>query len=411
MILLVSANFPPEPVAAACLSYDLALSLSEKNKVTVIAPRPSRPFGFSFRKELPDHKLFEHIVLNSYTCPKSKVPGRMYESYSFGKHTLNFIRENHDKIKCIYISAWPLLAQYMLVKASRKYAIPAVIHVQDIYPESLSNKIPFLGQVINRALLPLDRYILRNASHIVANSEYMRASFEKTRGIAGNRITVVKNWQDESKFIMDYEMHTDRKNHDSGDRRFIFMYLGNIGPVAGVDFLIKSFIKADIKEAILVIAGAGSQKEKCMQISRHENRNIVFTDVPAGKVAEMQSSSDVLLLPVRKGASLSSIPSKLPAYMFSKKPIIACVENESDIAYDIRKSDCGWVVPPEDTDSLIKAMKSCISMPREDLRIIGERGFSYALDNYSRRKNLSVLTSIIMLAMKNIHPSVNETCF
>jgi len=321
----------------------------------------------------------------------------MFESYSFGKHAVKYIKKNRYRIECIYISVWPLLAQYLIAKISNRYSIPSVIHVQDIYPESLSNKIRFFGDYINKALIPLDKYILNHVSLIVAISENMRSVFKTTRAIPPHKIIIVRNWHDEGKFVITNDAGLKQAINTPEDRQFTFMYLGNNGPVAGVDFLIKSFIKADLPGALLVIAGSGSQKEKCMQIANiHKNSNIVFTDVPSGKVPEMQDSADVLLLPVRKGASLSSIPSKLPAYMFSKKPIIACVENDSDIALAIRQSECGWIVNPEDTDSLILAMKTAISSTKKDLLHYGENGFNYAMENFSKEKNLGLLVSSII---------------
>jgi glycosyltransferase involved in cell wall biosynthesis len=402
MILIVSANFPPEPIAAANISYDLATELSKEWKVTVLTPRPSRPCGFSFSHKANYSREFNHIILNSFTCPESKVLGRMYESYSFGKYAVQYIKKHHREITCVYVSVWPLFAQYMIVKASRRLALPTIVHIQDIYPESLANKLPFFRNFVNKALLPVDRYILKNASHIIANSEKMRFVFKSTRGIPFHKITTVKNWQDESKFILTQDPQVKTSISNNENKPFTFMYLGNIGPVAGVDFLIRSFIKANLEKCRLIIAGSGSQKERCMQISEfHKSTNIFFVDVPSGKVTETQNSADVMLLPIIKGASLSSIPSKLAAYMFSKKPIIACVENESDIAIGIREADCGWIVSPEDTDSLIIAMKDAISKSKKVLLQYGENGFNYALENYSRQKNLQLLVSTFSQCINN----------
>lgn len=54
MILLISAVFTPEPVVSASLTNDLALALSENLKVIVLTPKPTRPFGFSYTKELEE---------------------------------------------------------------------------------------------------------------------------------------------------------------------------------------------------------------------------------------------------------------------------------------------------------------------------------------------------------------------
>jgi hypothetical protein len=111
MILIVSAVFPPEPVVSAFLSYDLAMSLSKKYEVKVLTPRPTRPAGEKYNSQRFVVNGIEQIILNSYACPKSRLIGRMRESFSFGLHARAFIKSHYSDIQVIYMNAWPLLAQ------------------------------------------------------------------------------------------------------------------------------------------------------------------------------------------------------------------------------------------------------------------------------------------------------------
>jgi glycosyltransferase involved in cell wall biosynthesis len=406
MILLISAVFPPEPVVSASLTKDLALSLTQTKEVLVLTPRPSRPFGFSFEKVPEGNSRFKQVVLNSYTCPKANLIGRMRESYSFGKHASAYIRKNRNSIECIYFNVWPLLSQLLIVNAAKKYRIPSIIHVQDIYPESLSGKVHLGSKMVIKLLLPLDKYILKNASEIVVISKNMLNTLVKTRGISVNKIGIIPNWQNENDFIEFGKLKKSSITKELEGNTFIFMYLGNIGPVAGVDLLIESFAKAGLEGATLIIAGAGSQKNKCIGLAKsYKNAAIKFWDVPKGKVPQIQEVANVMLLPVKKGASLSSIPSKLPAYMFSKKPVIACVEEECDTANAIKAAECGWIITPEDTNELIKTLQTVRSIPEKELLRLGSNGFNYAIENFSTEKNLKKLVDIII----GTAARVNET--
>lgn len=396
MILLVCSVFIPEPVVSALASNDLAIALAEKYGVTVVSPKPTRPYGFVFQEDKVIDNRFEHVTVNSFTCPKSKLFGRMRESYSFGKYVVNYINANKDKLECVYVLAWPLLAQYLIVKALKKYSIPSAVHVQDIYPESLSNKLPLISKIVNAVLLPIDKYILHNADRVVAISENMASIFVKTRGISRNKIDIVQNWQDESGFCNFHSSNSNSNISSGADKPFVYMYMGNIGPVAGVDHLIDSFSKLNDNGSKLVIAGSGSKKEELqIKAAALKNVNIEFWDVPQGMVPEVQSKADVMLLPIIRGAALSSIPSKLPAYMFSKKPIIACAEDDSDTAKAIISANCGWVVPPEDIHSLVSVMKNVKGSSKDDMQILGKNGFDYSIENYSKQTNLNKLINVI----------------
>ena len=392
MILLISCVFPPEPVVSASLAFDLFKALSKIMAVKVLTPKPSRPFGFSFNEAGEKEYEDDHIILNSFTYPKSKILGRMFESYSFGKHASRYISKNRSLIQCIYINTWPLFAQYFIVKTSKKYSIPTVLHIQDIYPESLLDKLPIFKNLIFNLLYPIEKYVQKNATRVVTISPGMKTYLIKTRGLDDRKIAEVFNWQNEEKFIASNNI---RRSEDK-NACFTFMFLGNLNRTAAIDILISAYQTTSIENSRLIIAGSGSQKDSLISLAASYNGiNIEFWDAPMMKVPEIQFNADVLLLNLKKGAARFALPSKLPAYMFSAKPIIACVDEDSDTANAIKIANCGWIVPPEDPEALSKAMVKVSSIPKEDLNKFGRNGFTYASENFSNKINLQKLVTII----------------
>ena len=393
-ILIISALFPPEPVVSAKLSEDIANFLSKINNVTVIAPLPTRPFGFDLSKQNKTKKLYDFISLDSYTCPESNLYGRLRESYSFGIACKKYIKKNHNQIDLIYMSSWPIFAQYFTVKIAYKFNIPITTHVQDIYPESLSTKMPILGVLVNLIFIPLDKIILGKSKIVIAISEKMKKHLASSRQISLKKIKVVKNWQDEEMFI---NFEKTKKSIFAELNLFTFMYMGNIGPVAGVDLLIESFSQANLENCRLLIAGSGSKRIQLEKmVSSRKIERVKFVDVPDGMVPEIQGSADVMLLPIKKGAASSSIPSKLPAYMFSKKPIIASVDIDSDSAKVINEAKAGWIVEPENIDMLIDVMREAFLTEKSELELKGENGFNFAIEKLSKKNNLNQLVKVIL---------------
>ena len=388
-ILIVSCVYPPEPVVSAKLSSDLYYACKGNgNKIKVLHPNATRPNGFKFDANTlasPDE-----IIADSYTCPQSSMLGRIRESYSFGKACKHYIQEHHNEMSCVYANAWPMFSQRAIVKVAKKYNIPVAIHVQDVYPESLTNKLPaLLGGVLKALLLPMDKYILRNSTKVIAISEKMKTHLVETRGIDADKVSVVINWQDEKEYL-EYQKNYKAETHE----KFTFMYMGNIGPVAGVDLLIDAFELTNLAGARLVIAGSGSMKDSLKEKAKN-NQSIEFWDVPNGKVPEIQSKADVMLLPIKKGAASSSIPSKLPAYMFSAKPIIGSMDEDSDTANAISGAQCGAIVEPENARILADVMARMAVTNRRDLETMGKKGQQYALEHFSKGANLNNLTKVI----------------
>lgn len=391
-VLIITGVFYPEPVVSAGLMKDLAQELSKDYKVTVLRPKPSRPMGFQIPEYSCDRFPFEVIETDSYVHPASSLIGRGRESYDMGRCCVKYIEQHHDEICFIYNAPWHMFGRNMIAKAALKYNIPYITPVQDVYPESLSSKfpnIPFLKKIINAVLLPSDKYLLSHAARIHTISEKMVDYLSRTRGIDKSHFVAIRNWQDERDFV---EYANAHKNDERIVAPFTFMYMGNVGPLAGIEVLFDALRVSKLSKARLVIAGSGSAKQNLMEKAKtYKDCLIEFWDVPAGKVPEIQSKADVMVLPVKKGYAMSSIPSKLPAYMFSKKPVLASVDAESDTAFCILKSKAGWVALPEDANSVANAMKEAYSLSVEKLNRMGENGFEFAIENLSRTKNLQKL--------------------
>ena len=388
-ILIISALFPPEPVVSAMLSKGIAEELSKKNSIVVLCPNPSRPEGFQFEK-MEEPKGYKVIRLNSFLSPASRIVGRLKESYSFGKHCAEYITKNAKDIDCIYNNSWPLASQYLIIKAAKKAGIPSVLHIQDIYPESLVGKLPkTFRSFFYTLLLPIDKYILQNANKILGISENMIAYLSKTREVDRSKFELVRNWQEDQNFL-------NFVPAQSQELDFTFMYVGSISASAGVDHIIHAFDKACLNNSRLLIVGNGAEKKNCVRIARKlNNPKIKFFEVVPEEVPSIQSHADILLLPLRKGISLTATPSKLTAYLFSGKPVIACVEEESDVAHILKEAECGFIAEPENTEALAFEMRKIFEMDKSLLKIMGAKGKEYAISNLSKEANLNKVVKII----------------
>lgn len=388
-ILIITAVFPPEPVVSATISYDLALSLAKYRPVTVLCPKPTRPKGVHYDTYCFQERNIERVELKSYTCPASSFVGRFRESFSFGQATVRYIQEHHHEIGCAYLNTWPIFAQYMALNVLKNYNIPSVLHIQDIYPESMLSRLGLLGKILKTPLCFLDKKYLNKANAFFAISGNMKEYLCRTRLFPDEAVSVVRNWQDDSLF--------ENVGPKKKEGVFTFMFVGSISPAAGVPFLIKTFGMAKLPDTRLVIAGSGSEKTVCMNLaSTYKDVDITFCDVTPDTVPVVQKEADVLLLPLRKGVGYTASPSKLPAYMFSARPIIACVDSGSDVDHIITESKCGWVCEPENEMELISRLKDAMQSSPDNRRMKGDKARTFAIANFTRKRNLEKMTSVIL---------------
>ncbi|HMA53129.1 MAG TPA: glycosyltransferase, partial [Acidobacteriota bacterium] len=104
---------------------------------------------------------------------------------------------------------------------------------------------------------------------------------------------------------------------------------------------------------------------------------------PYPDVPEMYASSDIGLVPLKRGITDESVPSKVFSILAAGRPLVACVEAETDTSRLMSQSGCGLRVPPEDPAALAEAVIRLRRDP-EACRRMGMNGRARAENDFSR---------------------------
>ena len=391
-ILIVSAVFPPEQVTSAFLNYDLAHELAKEYEVTVLRPYPTRPVGAKFDSaELMDKSL-KTILVESYTYPQSELLGRFRESVCFGRKSAAYIKEHHKEIDFVYNDGWQLFGLNIVAKACKKYGIPYMVPIQDIYPECLFTNRNYPGLLkacFNGVLMPIDKYYQKHAACVRTISEEMRDYLAETRGVAKENYLVVNNWQNDADFLKDYPKRQE-------DGKIIYAYVGSINEHANVDLMIKAFAEANIPKSEFRVFGGGNKKDNCVNLVKELGlSNVIFDQVSRDKVAFVQSQADVLLLALPKGNGNLCLPSKLTSYMLSGKPVLASVDEDSATTRMLNSSGAGYAVSPDSQDAFKKGFEYFAHLDMVKLKEMGNASRDYANNHLTRDINLKLVVDKI----------------
>jgi glycosyltransferase involved in cell wall biosynthesis len=416
-ILVASAVFPPEPVVSSRLSADLAQHLiREGHAVSVVCPRPSR----GVRDDVAGAQAClcmtdcdgqgragnghnDVVRLDSYHCRESRLVGRARESWDFGRKVAAWLRAQGPRYDVVYGNVWPVFASCQITGAAQELGIPSVLHVQDVYPESLATKLPrSLYSFIAMPLLRLDRKAVRRCASVVLLSDRISRSYAQSRRIE-DKVRVVRNWVDDSPFLVTHDRRAVCAEYGVAGDRFTYMYLGNLSALSALDTVIKAFAKIARPDRQLVIVGEGSTRGECRKLAQQLGlRNVLFRSEPdAGRVARVQTMADMFVMPTKRGAAITSTPSKCISYMFSGRPILAAVDAESDAGDDIRTADCGWVCEPENLGEIASSMEQAAVLPAAVLATKGGNGRRYAQAHFSREAGVKTLMAVILEAARH----------
>lgn len=395
-VLIVSAVFPPESVVSSYTSAQIAEDLLQRgHQVTVITAFPNRPSGklypgYSrrlFQRQIQSNGL-EMIRCFATLSPKSTMLSRFLENVSFGI-TSGMIVLGIPKPDVIYSNNWAIFASGLTAIVARLRGIPLVASIQDVYPEQLV----FQGRIksggwIERCLYWVDKWIAQSASAIIVISDSMVDLLKNTRGVPADRVHVIPNWINNDSLVPDdpsgkrYRLERGIASED-----FVVVYAGNIAFAAGVETIVQSFaLLKDIQDTHLIVAGEGSSLQSCIQIAdAMGNPRVWFhTPWPRDENSMVLSAADVLILPTRGKVSLAAMPSKLISYMLAARPIIALALPNSDLARTIKRAGCGWVIEPDNPETLANKIREVRALDLSERRRIGQCGRDYALAHLTR---------------------------
>ncbi len=266
---------------------------------------------------------------------------------------------------------------------------PIVHHIADMWPETVlaSGMMPTPVHRLAESMIGAwCRFLYRRASVMsVLSPGFKRLLME--RGVPEEKIEVVYNWADEELFRpVPRDEALAAELGMTG--RFNFVYAGNIGPMQGLDTVIRAAAMVkDLADVQVVIVGTGpleaQTKALAEEIGATNVRWVARRDYR--EMPKINALADVLLVHLRDFDFLAStIPSKTQVSLASGRPVLIGVRG--DAADLVVQADAGVACPPDDPAAMADAMRRMATLPRERLEEMGRSGRAF----YERNLSLDI---------------------
>jgi len=391
-ILVVSANYYPEPAGVAPLCTELCEDLVQQGfDVTVLTAFPSYPERVV--KEPYRGKVFLREEIRGVKLIRTWMhvkpdPGRFWRAFSFSTFILTSLfgacfAGRPDTIVCL---SSPMPVGFAAWLISRWKHCPYLYNAQDLLIEaSLQAGYIRPGWWLRR-MLAFERIILHGARQVTVIGENFKDNM-LAKGVPEERVTVIPNWID-----LDFVKPASRMNRfreESGlGERFVLMHAGNIGLIHGHEYVIEAAERTkDQPEITYVYLGSGLMKPRLEKMVQEKQLdNVRFLPLrPREEMPLFLPAADCHLVSLDRGMKYS-LPSKLATVMAAGRPVIGMMDEETDAARIIRSAGCGVVVPPREPERLADAVRRMYAAPAERERM-GQAGRRYAEAHFDRRKN------------------------
>lgn len=405
-ILIYAHYYYPDVASTGQILQELAEGISDRFDVTVICTVPS--YTGKVDDEYKGKKFFfeelngVHIVRVSvpeFTKGNKLSRVKNILAYFFNARKATKKLGNFDYI--FTISQPPILGGMLGVYGKKKKRAKLIYNIQDFNPEQIA-AVGYSGnKLLLRVMLWLDKRSCRKSDLIVTvGRDLVETVNKRFEGKRVPKTVMITNWMNDKqvyplpaddKGVLEFKQKYGLQN------KFVIMYSGNIGLYYDLENLIKVIGKvkpgtcaADGREVIFAFVGAGSVLANLQEyVSENQMTNVVFIPYQdKDKIIYSLNAADVHLCVNAKGIKGVSCPSKFYGIAAVGKPVLAVLEDGTEIRMIIEESHCGLVSAPCDYSTFKENLMKIISDPLQEIDGLGKNGYEYFKTNLTMRHSI-----------------------
>lgn len=369
-ILIFAHYYHPDTASTGQILKDQAEGMINEFDVTVICVVPSYS-GIINKKYKTQKYYFEDI--NGVKVIRVRVPEftkadkisriKNIVSYFFG--AVGASRKAGKQDYVFTISQPPVFGGVLGVIAKWQKHAKMIYCIQDFNPEQIMAVNYSKNKFILWVLMKCDKFSCRHSNLVITVG---RDLVETLKGRFKNKkvpnYTMINNWINE-KEVYPLESTNEKvlafkKRYGLIDK-FVIMYSGNIGLYYDLENLIKVIEKfkpgsktSDGREVIFAFVGSGAILDKLINYKKHHHMdNVVF--IPYQSKADLiysLNAGDVHWVVNTKGIKGVSCPSKFYGCISGARPVLAVLEQGSEIRMLIEEIGCGLVCEPGEYDTI-----------------------------------------------------------
>ena len=195
-----------------------------------------------------------------------------------------------------------------------------------------------------KAAKRLEKFVYDNSDVVTVLSEEMRRNVE---GKSDSETEIIPNFVDTTTFSPQPIENAYRKEFGLEGKRVV-MYSGNVGFSQSIELLADSARElAHLDDVVFVVNGGGSAIGEVHKRAQGLDNFRIIPYQPVERVPEVLAAADIHVIPLRKGLAWSSVPSKLYKILAVERPVVASVDQGTEVGRVVVEAGAGFSVPPD----------------------------------------------------------------
>ena len=392
-ILVINQYYEPDVASSGQLLAELCEGIVESgNKVTVVVAQPS------YESNSEDAYPFELLNgVNVHRIPMKGTKGRANIVF----RVLGYVRflifsiikslqlSKTEDFNVVMTLSNPPIIGIVGVYLSKKMKIPYVSVLYDIHPDIVeAMKWISLPKFLFKMWNDMTSWIISNSDRTVVLGNGMKQNLINTKNADPNKVDIIPIWARPEFHPRDTNKTKVKDQFGIKNDHLLILFAGNIGIMQPVAPVIKAAVNLkNMPVTFLFLGGGVGMKSLADTIAQKKLTNVMILPYqPMDDFINLLSTSDACLVTLADGMEKLSVPSRAMTFMSAGKPIIAMMNDESDIAILIRDGSCGLV--SDNFEGLVENIEFIVENPTQLLRMGKNARKKYEKD-YSKSKVIS----------------------
>jgi len=303
----------------------------------------------------------------------------------------------------VYASSTPLTVALPGVYASRRWAVPFVFEVRDLWPEVPIAMGALRNPVSIAAARWLERFAYRNAAFVIARSPMMADGVVET-GYPRERVRVVPNACDFRRFDVPAEAGRSfrQENQWLADRPLV-LYAGTFGAVNNCSYIVRLAAEVEplLPEARFLLVGQGREEELIRNLAQElgvlDRILFIHPPVPKSEVPRLFSAANLTMSVTADIPALhKNCANKFFDSLAAGRAI--AINHEGWLADLIREHDCGLVLPARDIPAAARMLAEALRN-RQWLREAGRRAYQLGRKQFDAIRCIDEIEAVLYAAV------------
>lgn len=403
-VLIFAHYYHPDVASTGQILKDQAEGMLEDFDVTVICVVPS--YGGLISSEYKTQKYYKENI-NGVKVIRVRVPEfskdnkfsriKNIVAYFFG--AIAACRKVGKQDYVFTISQPPILGGLLGVLGKWMKHAKMIYCIQDFNPEQIMAVGYFKNKLVLNAAMAMDKFSCRRSDLIITvGRDLVKTLKSRFSGKKVPKHVMINNWIDEKEIYPLTSDNSDvlrfKEKYGLADK-FVIMYSGNIGLYYDLENIIKVIEKfkdaktSEGKEIVFAFVGAGSVLDALVQYKEAQNLdNVVFIPYqPKEELIYSLNAADIHWCVNAKGIKGVSCPSKFYGIAACAKPVIAVLEEESEIRMLIEEAGCGVVSEPGDYQAIEDNILKVIT-ETEKIKEMGTAGYNLLVSKLTKQESV-----------------------